>query len=392
MAFPKTIYIFTQQLTLCDEKKHFSGLNAKQFYEDENGDKYIAKTDKERKFEDIFKGIMNITKDNKDKYKKHLDELRDAAMTTSLIALNIAKRLFPELRVPENYLCRLEDGTPVILSKLISKDEHFQEFVSNSTPVLLTKPQKPGDWQTLPKRSSFDLTKEQMKILGKLYYIALFLGHLDILNNINLTNSGSITLPNGELRPCIVDWGNCLGIGFGGVSQDSTAFNNPEFVGLNLTTGMDPVTGFTGCVPFDKIVYPKLPRRVVSDLFNITDRSEPALLIGFKEAHCELKRNFSKQLINNSIMDSLHSAVPQEQVVSFIRTLNQELFIGDNKKNKEPILGSILEGRLNSLDDIITKIDQGHTLDNLSQIQLDKIISSQSISAKEEKNNLCRYC
>lgn len=432
MSFPRIIHSQGKTFALIEKKAGISGLNPKEFYIDEQGNKFIAKVEKERKVEDIFKDSvsfniafkelkkspsrllnelkeidelktkspeelahmhMDLSKElyelkelpkelkglsdalKKILYKKtfpvalhtHKDELRDAATATSVIASNIAREIFPCLRVPDNHLACLPDGTPIVLSKLLPEEEKFVEFLKETNPIKTINPKKPTDWKDLLKRSELILTEEQANVLGQIYYIALLLGHWDILNNIDLTNSGSVII-NNKLMPCIVDWGNCLGIGFGGVSQDLTAFSNPQFKDLELKTGADPLTGFTGSVPFDTIVYPRLPRQLARDLFNLTgdDKISQAMLTGFKNAHAEAQIHFSK----DKIIQSIAKTLKPDEVKSFRGALNQELFIGNS-------LGTILEGRLHSLDDIIQQINRGRKIEEIAQIQFDKIQASQ---------------
>ena len=195
------------------------------------------------------------------------------------------------------------------------------------------------------------------------------MGHWDIINNLDLTNSGSVIV-NGKFKACIVDWGNCPQ-GFGGLPQDACAFQNPEFKALNLKTGQNPVTGFVGCVPFDGIVYPQLPRQVVTDLFDLTKKDSPhrEMLAGFISAHEEVKNNFTVELVKSAINEVFSS----KEAASFKSSINQELYGETNG------LGRIISKRLKSLDEIIHQIQQGETLSDISVEQFKKILHSQKI-------------
>lgn len=391
--FPKQIKLDNKIFTLIEESAVYSGLNPKKFYRDETGALFMAKVEKERGFEifsSLFRRIVlpddlinnkikqasylqtkGVDEKEQKKLQKHLDELRDAAVAMAVIASHIAKKLFPFLRVPENYLARLNDGMPLVLSRILPKEEKFSEFLKDTKPIKEKNPKTPAAWKTLLSRADLALTEEQACILGKLYYVALLMGHWDIINNIDLSNSGAVTV-KGKLMPCIVDWGNCPQ-GFGGISQASTAFQNPEFKGLKLCTGTDPVTGFIGCVPFDKIVYPRLPRRVVADLFDITgqDSISKTMLAGFKQAHLETSVHFSQDAVNEAINEVLK---PPE-ASQFRPLLDQELY---GKNAHQPgVFGRILAGRLQSLAEIIMEIDQGNMIDQIADAQFTKIESSQ---------------
>lgn len=355
-----------------DEIGEIGGLNLKKLYVDDEKNVYFAKVDKQRKIEEIFKNSSSLP-ENPEKcvvFQKHLNELRDSSTATAVIASRIAQKIFPNLVVPDNQLTRFKDGTAVILSKRLP--ERLNEFLSETDVVTLFKPKKPTDWKGLPSRSDLKLTEEQAIVLGRIYYTALLMGHWDIINNIDLTNSGSI-VRGGKTYACIVDWGNCSGIGFGSLLQDG--FQNPEFKALNLQSGSDPVTGFIGTVPFDKIVYPKLPRQVVSDLFDLTseDAIGKAMLIGFNEAHDEAKKNLPHVSVRLAVIETIGEGDAQH----FGANLNQELF-GDAKSEAEPGLKNILEGRLVSLDGIVKKIEQGVKLSSIADEQFHKIVQSQT--------------
>ncbi|MDA8561576.1 hypothetical protein N9L02_00505 [Gammaproteobacteria bacterium] len=376
MRFPRVILSNNKIYNKIDSTVNISGLNFKSFYQDEDGILYIVKIEKERSIQEIFSGISNL-EGKQEYYIAHLDSLRDQATVTSVIALNIAKEIFLNFRFPDNYLCRLDDFTPIVLSTMIPKNENFQEFLKENK-ILKGLPfdnQKVFKKESLGLFNTNDFNKEQAHILGKIYYVALFMGHWDIVNNLDLSNSGSVMI-NNKLIPCIVDWGNCLW-GFGGVDQDSTAFKNPEFWVDVQSYASCSIYGFKGCVPFDNIVYPRLPRQLVSNLFDLTGEDEVSkiILAGFIETHNEAKSKFS----SDKIMSAIKKTLAEEQSLfsksTFRKALNKELFL----KNKNGTLGlsNILQNRLLSLDEIIYEISLGTKMTEISQIQFQKIKSSQ---------------
>lgn len=380
--FPDTLFVDGKKLILIkDDKTTISGENPKKYYQDGTGNIYVVKIEKERKITDVFaNSLINLPLPDEPYSKdlqKHINSLRDTATVTSVIAGQIAKTIFPNLVVPENHLARLEDGTPVVLSKFLKP---FDEFLSKTYAVTLFKPTKPTDWNRKLLRSDLRLNPTQIKVLGKIYYIALLMGHWDIVNNIDLKNSGSINI-DGKIKPCIVDWGNCLGIGFGGLSQDATAFKNPQFKGLPLTSGDDSIMGFIGAVPFDRIVYPTLPRQVVSDLFDLTneDVTSKEMFLGFKTAH----RIAQKNLPHLCLKKILCSAFGERDNYHFKDALNKELF-EPSFKNKETNLKKILMGRVKSIHEIIHKIDTGIKMQVIAEDQWQKITKSQQITKSRQ--------
>jgi len=367
MKYPDTIihngYVFTKQKI----PLKISGLNPKVVYKNPKNELFLAKTEKERSYKSIFQdSIANLNVASRP-YQTHLDDLRDSSVATQYIASYIAKTILPSLHVPHNFLLKLNDGTPIILSKLIPEQFSFNELLTNSNFIKSKKPElnSPLFWKKcqLPHRTAFDISASEATALGKIYYIGLLLSHWDIVNNIDLSNSGTVKI-NGALHPCIVDWGNCLGIGFGGLSQDATSFNNPEF--KSTYSDSNSVTGFIGCTPFDDIVYPKLPRQVVNNLFDISSKNtlSCAMFKGFKEAHKEAEKNLKYV-----------KPLPLDFNSSFLKSINKSLFLGTKKSSPEIL--PILRGRHNSLTNIIYLIESGLSIDKISKIQFDKILTRQ---------------
>ena len=410
-GFPDTITVGQKKYTRALQSNRFSGLNPKAVYSDGVAF-YILKIEKNRKIEDFFpKNKAAVTnKKNKQAFfdtpippsplhkaqVSHLESLRDYATAMSVIASRIARTLCPSMMVPENILCRLQDGRPAVLSKFLSNPLH--EFLSEKPVIQQKKKQltsqgrelRPTDWSETPlPASTLDLTREESYLLGRIYYTGLLMGHWDIINNIDLSNSGS-TMDKGQRKACIVDWGNCLGVGFGGQNQDATAFKNPEFLGLSLDEAK-PITGFTGCVPFDRIVYPRLPRQLIQGLFNLdihnTSPAHQKMLQGFFDAHREsyALRQEIDAIVSEAIQDTLSTNK------DFEKNLPSELlytgkgsysFVGnalvrDSRRGK-PELTSILKGRLDSLDHIVSQLRQGKSMDDIADKLFGEITHSQS--------------
>lgn len=400
--FPSEINIHVKsnnkKLKLKNDKCRLAGLNKKSIYIDANGNEYIAKVEKDRRYHELFpkeiapylyhKKIDPITQEIKyifdekkahTLFNKHKISLQDRNTCLTQISSSVAKYLFKDfVFVPESYLTRLINGS-VILSKKISPRLKFCEFLSEAKVIQRASPKEPKDWNnrsTLPSRNELKLSKEQLQLLGKIYFIALFMGHWDIVNNINLTNSGSVFI-NGKLFPVIVDWGNCLGVGFSGYN-DSSAFFNYEFSGLNLPPNHS-ISGFQGCVPFDSIVYPRLPRQLVPDLFDLSsqDDASKAVLAGFVEAFELTKSRFTKKLLENIVVSSIEANIDRNHHDYFQHLLDSENITANR-------LAEILEGRLKSLEDIVNKLKSGESINKISNDQFEKISQSQIVKPRSK--------
>ena len=108
MSFPREIHLGDEIFSIEVEKtkesdpKELFGLNAKKFYRDKKGNRYIAKVDKARDPEkDIFlgtvpKAIPKFPEDDKDLkvYQEHTCNLRDGAASANLISANVGKEYF----------------------------------------------------------------------------------------------------------------------------------------------------------------------------------------------------------------------------------------------------------------------------------------------------------
>lgn len=314
-------------------------------------------------------------------YKEHRQSLRDSQFFLEALSPRIADAIFGNfLAVPENYFYKEDDDhSPLILSKGI---KNFREFLSEE-PIVENKTVV-KDWEnsTLPLRNQLHLNPEKAEALGKLLFIALLMGHLDILNNINLTNSGVVEEPGKKLIPAIVDWGNTFGVGFEGKSEDECAWKNPDLFSGKIDLKHPDIAGFQHCVPFDTIVYPLLPRQIVQDLFNLTDKNSisEAMLNGFEQACIIAKEKLSA--IDTLIPTVIETVFNQYTAVTDINKLknilNHEMFFPTEKQQKDGYtLANILKGRINSLVDILRQLKEGVSLEQIGQNRLDEIIKLQ---------------
>lgn len=414
--FAKTIRVGEVVYTRDDgDEKNLSGLNPKAIYTNPEGARFILKVEKKRTVHNIYdpstskmsdpdrKAFFDTSPALSAKQTLHVAQLRDGATAMSVIASDIAKKLCPNMAIPANVLVRLEDGTPAVLSRFLcfenGESAKLVEFLSEKS-VIKEKEAKvqaetglsmtPKDWPKQISVSELELTEKEAFILGQIYYAGLLMGHWDLFNNINLSNSGYVIDENGALIPSIVDWGNCLGVGFGGVSQDASSFNNPE---LDPKVSEDNlITGFKGSVPFDSIVYPQLPRQLAAGLFDLDpsnpDKINQAVLSGFLAQHKETSELRSKieavvtQAIEHTLAQnrSFESALPQELMVTGKGTYTKD---ENNKLKREeqpdkPELIDILEGRCDSLDDIVSQLKKGISMKKISEGKLREIEESQT--------------
>lgn len=208
--------------------------------------------------------------------------------------------------VPENYLYVDDEGEAFILSQSIFKspkelekckdEKHvvsFKEFLSDKG--VIGEKSKPEDWQHHQPLSidKFNLTVKQADILGQLYFLALLIGHWDLFNNIDLSNSGSVMFSDGSTFPAIVDHGNNLGTGFSGLTQAETFRRNPDkdplFQDFKTETNfLKQITGFQFTDIYDSYVAQlQLPRSLVADLFDLTEKSSSSERAAIRKAQIE---------------------------------------------------------------------------------------------------------
>lgn len=384
------------------KSSYLSGLSEKSCYQDAEKNTYFVKLPKPRKTEDILpksvapvlyeaqqayetendslkKAELKIQYEKLQKqYQQHQNEVRDAFSFLEVLSPKIAKGIFGDfIEIPENYFTLGDDGAPLILSKAIPG---FKEFLSENSVVQGKT--KPSDWdeKSLPTRDQLKLSKEQAEALGKLLGVALLMGHLDLLNNINLSNSGVVETSSGKLIPAIVDWGNTMGIGFGGLSADESSFKNPD-INEDKTSKNNSITGFQHCVPFDEIVYPLLPRQLVKDLFNMSDKDEisQAMLSGFRQscvtALCSL--DDIDDIVSNSISNTFKQNINKYDVDHIKKIQNNEIFTTSKQTENKYNLANVLKRRILSLFYILEELENGKTLTEIATNRLKKIKDSQ---------------
>lgn len=368
------------------EAKSISGASPKGCYLDEAKQMYFGKISKLRDAKTIFSTALSKVSTpvnlNEKVYQQHLQELSDSQLFLQVLAPRIAKSIFGEhIIVPDNYFCKLPNGVPMILSELIPG---FNEFLSNEKMVKgVQEKKRPADWNVaqLPKREDISLTEKQANILGKLLCVGLVMGHWDVLNNINLTNSGVVD-KNGQLILAVVDWGNCLGTGFSGLPADVNAFDNPDIKTKQIDSKSSSLEGFQHCVPFDEIVYPLLPRQVIKNLFDLhaSDATSKAVLSGFKEAYTEAKKQVDQLAENIPLIvhETLEKFTALADRVYATSLLNRDVYLSKSENSETYTLANVLCGRIRSIEGILQGIEVGKSLDDIAQERLSDIIDSQT--------------
>lgn len=286
--------------------------------------------------------------------------------------------------VPENFLYIDDEGEAFILSQSIFKspkelekcadEKHvvgFKEFLSNKT--IVGEKSKPEDWQHHQPLSidQFNLSTKQADILGQLYFLALLIGHWDLFNNIDLSNSGLVEFSDKSFFPGLVDHGNCLGTGFSGLTQAETFRRNPDkdpsFQDFKTETNfLKQITGFQFTDIYDAYVTQlQLPRSLVADLFDLTEKSTSSERAAIRKAQMEgftkacmnaLEQAGSKnsKLLTNipKAVDELMNYYMSDKDAKLIRSaVNTEMYhLSDKPASRFTYnLANILAGRLNSL-------------------------------------------
>lgn len=369
------------------ENHKANGLNPQSLCYDEKGDLYFLKTPKTRTDKEIFSNhAPHLSSEAK---QQHKVELQLQQSLHEMLESCLAKAIFGDmLIVPELDLYLTADKKPLIASKAVAG---FQEFLRESKKVA--NKTKPEEWKGLQfQRSELNLAIEHAHVLGSLFYIALLMGHWDVVNNINLSNSGFVaikTVAGIRYLPVIVDWGNCGGVGFGGLSADETAFQNPYFPSRAKYFGNkadNKITGFQYCIPFDTQVCVGLPRQIVSDLFdmNLNNKSEEekkfcvAMLAGFECARTQAQKSMQgslNQLIQSCVKETLHHHTDDPQFLS--KLINEQFYLTDKKNDKSFTLAAVLKGRFESLLEIEQLIKKGFKLDHIAEMNMQKILHAQ---------------
>ncbi len=316
--------------------------------------------------------------------------------------------------VPENYLYIDDEGEAFILSKSIfkspkqfeqCKDEiqvvAFKEFLSDKN--VIAGKSKPQDWKDEKPLSisRFNLTVEQANILGQLYFVALLIGHWDLFNNIDLSNSGLVEFDDKSVFPAIVDHGNCLGTGFSGFTQAETFIHNPDrsssFQDFKTETDyLRQITGFQFTDIYDAYVTQlQLPRSLIGDLFDLTEKTDnlarneirKAQLEGFVKACLNASKNAGSKncnLLSNvpkAVNELMEHYMSDKDAKLIANAVNLELYhLSDNPGSKITYnLANILAGRLASLLELPKEITK-KTVQEISKNRFRMLMDSQLTS------------
>lgn len=331
-------------------------------------------------------------------YAQHVRDIMISNTALEILAPVIAKEIFgDDLIVPENTFFIDETGMPCTASKSVGD---LDEFLTHHELVKNKKTPKDWDQNTKPTveelliipGESEEESIRKAELLGEAFAVALLMGHLDLVNNINLSNFGSVTDPvTGEKKLCIVDWGNCLGAGFGGLTSDESTFHNPDFDRNQMP--QNPITGFQDVVPFDTEVVPRVPRQIVSDLFALGSTDNPKLrqaqLAGFDRVCRKMEAQFShmETLVSHAIEETImHVPKVVEIGDENVNQDNRNQFVSALPRTAQPAhqeevgsLTNILKGRAQSLVKIRTELQAGKSLDEIAKNRLERIKASQNI-------------
>jgi hypothetical protein len=405
-------------------KKELCGLSLKDIYRPKISDAdsreiYFGKVRKEREKAEIFSHSVSseilVSEEYRAALEKHQSQLAESDAFREILTPLIASAIFngsrdsiieeekkdtiPFLIVPYNIFLRcprdVKSGEPesktfpLVLSKGI---DGFDEFLSRA--IQVKDKRKPADHTCLIKKEDLlllchesglppvHLSLDQAVVLGKLYFIGLLMGHWDILNNINLSNAGSVTDKNGNLIPVIVDWGNTFPSGFKGVSQDQTSFKNPDFPYAKDEVNGRGIEGFEHAVPFDGVVYPILPRQLVSNLLEMSgeDPISTAVLEGFVMAYQEARKSYGnlEALIGEAITDALfnHTNVADASYVS-TELLTSSFYFPEIGQRSDYTIVQVMRERIDSLGEMIAQLKSGVSLQEIAKVRFDQISASQ---------------
>ena len=336
-------------------------------------------------------------------YARHVEELILSNTALEIIAPLIAQAIFGQLLVvPTNVFFISQEGAPSTASKSL---DGLDEFLAKHKEVQLKN--LPADWegQTPPDFASLiqdgSRTAEESlakaSCLGQAFAVALLMGHLDLVNNINLSNFGTVEDPaSGEKKLAIVDWGNCLGTGFSGLSAEEGAFNNPLFNDIKISAEskvevQNKITGFEHVVPFDKEILPALPRQVVDDLFNLTETGplREAQRTGFVEACRQAFAHTNFTHLFAEVIDHTIAAVPVDA--------DREKFSGALPSRFQPkqqgavdSLAHILTGRLQSLKSICHLVEKDIPMHDIFLAQKGILLDSQCMEKSSQSSEFVR--
>lgn len=353
-----------------DSAEALSGVSEKTIYsiktDKAKAAKAIGKIEKFRKLTDFFPvgtsdspGIAdNMSPEAKIKHR--LDVIQEQAFVGLMIA-RLAEQLFGDyITFPKMYLyfSKLSpdnewNGWPIIVSIFL---DGFREFLSERD-IAKTK-KKPTDWTSEAARDELKLETDEARILGVLKFFGLLFGHWDLVNNINLSNSGCV----GSKAAC-VDTAPVAGAGFSSKTSSENAFMNRQFTeGYGLR---DAKPGsFDMAVPFDVMPLTEFPRLAIKDLFSMSGATpiDAAMRAGFQAALEQTARVLSTRdihyLISEVIEQTLNDSVPAEHRAHVKGLLNKSFYFPNDGAEAEQgdNLGNILMHRLISLREYLADI------------------------------------
>ena len=317
------------------------------------------------------------------KYVQHVDDLVLSNVALEVLASRLSTAIMGDLLVaPANYL-HLHEGKPMLISPSVG---NLEEFLSKS----LAEVKSPDYWLSHKAPSFVELvkTEDEARILGQAYFVALLFGHYDVVNNINLSNFGYVRGKDGGLTLSIVDWGNCLGVGFSGFSADESAFNNPQFKGgASLNSLPEYIMGFQHVMPLDKVVYPLLPRQVVPNLFDLTATDQPILRaaqrLGFYEA-CDQAMGVlwrMHEIVPEVVKQTYAMAMSAEDARKVEMVLPDFIRCDALRKDDGSSLADIIVGRIKSLALMKRDLQAGRSLEDIADERLMIIKQGQMFSS-----------
>lgn len=325
---------------------------------------------------DTQKQNLSISAKNKlEPYIRHLKDLAVEAAFGEVVYMKIAQTLFPvSMEVPDNYL-HIDPitGEPWIISRLIPD---FNEFIEKKLASFLRRScTSAAEWdeREKPSRADLNFSNNELYLLGKLYCAALITHDWDIVNNIMLSNSGCLGDSLTAKKVVVVDGGNKFHFGFGGLTCAESATENPQF-NSDAKRG-HAHRGFNFTLPFDVEVFLTLPRQIIGDLFALDNeffmRGVTDML---KEAKTSLEANSScirdavnlayKQISEDSDKTTKGRLMNRESTL-----LNHDYYRGDKRSGY--ILEKILIGRINSLDNLLQRLTEGHSVETINQETLE---------------------
>jgi hypothetical protein len=316
---------------------------------------------------------------------QHVREILIERAFLETLSPQIVKALMGDsICVPENIFFITDEGEPLNLSQSLFKsakeiklstdaEDPIIAFVEPlSQKSVIGEKHKPEDWaeQKAPALEDFKLTVEEGHILGQLYFVTLLIGHWDLFNNIDLSNSGYVKFSSGKILPAIADHGNDLFTGFGGLTKSENFPDNPDrhedFKFFKKETSLKKqITGFQYTDIFDEYVSVlELPRNLISGLFNLTEKTQDPERIRFRMAQmkgfqhaCKIARvkaGENLSLIKDAIPAAINKMFTQymsAEDASLVKgIINQELYhLGGRRSENTYNLANILRGRLQSL-------------------------------------------